>query len=161
MTHYTGTLKEAGKRIEPMGAAMSRTVSENMGIREGTRAIFVNAPKAARGAIDPPSLDLASELAGEFDYIHLFTRTRAELDDAFPKLKAHLKPTGMLWVSWPKNKKLGTDLALPKVIESGYDHGLVESKTLSVDATWSAMKFTHPKKGKAYNNSYGSSHPRS
>jgi hypothetical protein len=138
-----------------MGAAMSRTVSEKMGIREGTRAIFVNAPEAARGAIDPPSLDLASELAGEFDYIHLFARTQAELDNAFPKLKAHLKPTGMLWVSWPKNKKLGTDLALPKVIEIGYNHGLVESKTLSVDATWSAMKFTPPKKGKVYNNSYG------
>ena len=138
-----------------MGAAMSRTVSEKMGIREGTRAIFVNAPKAARESIDPPSLDLASELEGEFDYIHLFARTQAELDDAFPKLKAHLKPTGMLWVSWPKNKKLGTDLALPKVIEIGYNHGLVESKTLSVDTTWSAIKFTHPKKGKVYNNSYG------
>ena len=50
---------------------------------------------------------------------------------------------------------MGTDLALPKVIEIGYNHGLVESRTLSVDDTWSAMKFTHPKKGKAYNNSYG------
>jgi hypothetical protein len=134
---------------------VTRTVSEKMGIKEGTRAIFVNAPEAARQAIDPPSLDVASELAGEFDYIHLFARTRVELDDAFPKLKAHLKPTGMLWVSWPKNKKLGTDLALPKVIEIGYDHGLVESKTLSVDATWSVMKFTHPKEGKTYNNIYG------
>jgi hypothetical protein len=50
---------------------------------------------------------------------------------------------------------MGTDLALPKVIEIGYNHGLVESKTLSVDDTWSAMKFMYPKKGKAYNNSYG------
>jgi hypothetical protein len=134
---------------------MARTVSGKMGIKEGVRAIFVGAPGTALEAIDPPSLDVASELAGEFDYIHLFARTRAELDDAFPKLRAHLKPTGMLWVSWPKNKKLGTDLALPKVIEIGYNHGLVESKTLSVDATWSAMKFTHPKMGKVYNNSYG------
>jgi hypothetical protein len=134
---------------------MARTVSGKLGIEEGVRAIFVDAPETALEAIDPPSLDVASELAREFDYIHLFARTRAELDDAFPKLKAHLKPTGMLWVSWPKNKKLGTDLALPKVIEIGYKHGLVESKTLSVDATWSAMKFTHPKKGKVYNNSYG------
>jgi hypothetical protein len=134
---------------------MARTVSGKMGIKEGVRAIFVDAPEAALETIDPPSLDVASELAGEFDYIHLFARTRAELDDAFPKLKAHLKTTGMLWVSWPKNKKLGTDLALPKVIEIGYNHGLVESKTLSVDATWSAMKFTHPKKGKVYENSYG------
>ena len=155
MAYFVDTLKEAGKRTEPMGAAMPRTVSEKMGIREGSRAIFVNAPEAARESIDPPSLDVASELAGEFDYIHLFAITQAELDGTFPKLKAHLKPTGMLWVSWPKNKKLGTDLALPKVIEISYDHGLVESKTLSVDATWSAIKFTHPKKGKVYNNSYG------
>jgi hypothetical protein len=134
---------------------MTTTVSDKMGIKEGGCAIFVDAPETALEAINQPSLDVASELAGEFDYIHLFARTRAELDDVFPKLKAHLEPTGMLWVSWPKNKKLGTDLALPKVIEIGYNHGLVESKTLSVDATWSAMKFTHPKKGKVYNNSYG------
>jgi hypothetical protein len=138
-----------------MGAVMSGIVSKKLGIKEGTRAIFLNAPEVARGTIDPPSLDVASELAGELDYIHLFARTQAELDDALPKLKAHLKPTGMLWISWPKNKKLGTDLALGKVIEIGYNHGLVESKTLSVDATWSAMKFTHPKKDKVYNNSYG------
>ena len=138
---------------------MPGTVSKKMGIKEGTRAILVNAPEAAQGAIDPPSLDIASELAGEFDYIHLFARTRAELDDVFPKLKAHLKPTGMLWVSWPKNKKLGTDLALPKVIEIGYNHGLVESQTLSVDATCSAMNFTHPNTRKAYDNSYGQLSP--
>jgi hypothetical protein len=134
---------------------MPGAVAKKMGIREGARAIFVNAPEAAQAAIDPPDLDVASELTGEFDYIHLFAWTRAELDDTFPKLKAHLKPTGMLWVSWPKGKKLGTDLALPKVIEIGYSHGLVESKTLSVDATWSALKFTHPRKGKVYSNSYG------
>jgi hypothetical protein len=126
-----------------------------MGLKEGTRSIFVNAPEAARAEIDPPSLDVASELAGEFGYINLFARSRAELDDVFPKLKAHLGPKGMLWVSWPKNRKLGTDLTLPKVIEIGYGYGLVESKCLSVDATWSALKFTHPKEGKSYNNSYG------
>ncbi|HIX00988.1 MAG TPA: hypothetical protein H9871_12695 [Candidatus Nesterenkonia stercoripullorum] len=37
----------------------------------------------------------------------------------------------------------------------GYRHGLVESKTLAVDATWSAIKFTHPRPGQHYNNSFG------
>jgi hypothetical protein len=134
---------------------MSKTVSEKMGLKSGARAIFVNAPEAAREAIDPPALDVASELAGGFDYIHLFARTQAELDAVFPTLEAHLEPKGMLWVSWPKDKQRGTDLTLAKVIKIGYDYGLVESKTLSVDATWSAMKFTHPKKGKVYDNSYG------
>ncbi|GAB3529414.1 hypothetical protein GCM10027402_32720 [Arthrobacter monumenti] len=41
------------------------------------------------------------------------------------------------------------------IIRIGYEHGLVESTALSVDSTWSAIKFTHPKPGKTYQNSYG------
>jgi hypothetical protein len=132
-----------------------RAVSQKMGLKEGMRAFFVNAPQSALEAINLPSLNISSGLRGQFDYLHVFTKTQAEMDDIFPKLKRHLKPTGMLWVSWPKNKKLNTDLALPKVINIGYRHGLVESITLSVDATWSGLKFTHPKKGKVYHNSFG------
>ena len=32
---------------------------------------------------------------------------------------------------------------------------MVESTSLRVDDTWSALKFTHPKPGKTYRNSYG------
>ncbi len=134
---------------------MTRTVSHKMGIKAGMRAFFVNAPIAALEAINLPSLTIDSELVGEFDYIHFFTITQAEMNDIFPKLKCHLKPTGMLWTSWPKSKKLDTNLALPKVISIGYTHGLVESTCLSVNATWSGLKFTHPKPGKVYNNSFG------
>jgi hypothetical protein len=134
---------------------MTEPVSKKMGIKEGARAFFVNAPEEALEAIDSSHLDLAAKLTGKFDYIHFFTKSQDEFNDRFPKLKTHLKPTGMLWVSWPKNRKLGTDLTLTKVIKLGYDHGLVESKTISIDATWSAIKFTHPKKGKVYKNSYG------
>jgi hypothetical protein len=61
----------------------------------------------------------------------------------------------MLWVSWPKGAKLGTDLNIKIVIKLGYEFGLVESTCLSVNNTWSGLKFTHPKKGKIYKNSYG------
>jgi hypothetical protein len=134
---------------------MQRTVAQKMGIKDGSRAILVNAPESARQAIDAPALDLATELAGNFDYIHLFTVTQAEFDETFPVLKAHLRASGMLWVSWPKGRKLGSDLTLPTVIRIGYHHGLVESTCLSVDPTWSGLKFTHPKKGKTYHNSFG------
>ena len=134
---------------------MIESVSKKLGLKEGMRAFLVNAPKT----IDPVNLEVAPTLRGNFDYIHFFTKTQAEFDDKFPRLKAHLRPSGMLWVSWPKNKKLGTDLTLTKVIELGYNHGLVESKTISIDATWSAIKFTHPKKGKQYKNKYGKLKP--
>jgi hypothetical protein len=105
--------------------------------------------------MDLSQLNVAARLSGKFDYIHFFTKTQEDFNKQFPRLKSHLKPTGALWVSWPKNRKLGTDLTLVRVIEFGYDHGLVESKTISIDETWSAIKFTHPIKGKVYRNSYG------
>lgn len=134
---------------------MAGAVSKKLGIQEGMRAMVVGAPSEALQAIDPPSLAHSDELTGHFDYIHFFVKSQQAFNDRFPELKAHLSPTGMLWVSWPKNRKLGTDLTLPIIIKLGYNFGLVESKTISINPTWSAIKFTHPKEGKVYNNSYG------
>lgn len=127
---------------------------KKIGVKQGTRSILVNAPTEARELLTLPD-NVSHRLAGSFDYIHLFAKDRQHLDATFPKLKGHLKSAGMLWVSWPKGRNLGTDLTLRNVIEIGYNHGMVESKTISVDSTWSAIKFTFPKEGKQYNNSYG------
>src|SRR5688572_10480570 len=134
---------------------MTKSVSAKMGIKEDVRAIFINAPPGAIKSIDPPNLDVASSLRGHFDYIHFFTTKQTALHNKFPKLKEHLHENGMLWISWPKARQKETDLTLTVVIKIGYDYGLVESKTFGIDATWSAMKFTHPKKGKIYRNKYG------
>ena len=50
----------------------------------------------------------------------------------------------MLWLSWPKGGRLGSNLGLPKVIKIGYDFGLVESTCLRVSDVWAGLKFTHP-----------------
>ena len=134
---------------------MSKTVAQKMGLNEGMRAFFFNAPASVLRAMHLPELNASGNLLGKFDYAHLFTTSQAEMDVEFPKLQRHLKQTGMLWVSWPKAKQLGTDLTLPVVIRIGYSHGLVESIALSVDTTWSGLKFTHPKPGKTYRNSHG------
>ena len=75
---------------------MSKPVSQKMGIKEGSRAFFKNVPESAQEALELPSIRLSSKLAGEFDYIHFFATTQDEMDDTFPRLKFHLKPTGML-----------------------------------------------------------------
>ena len=134
---------------------MTRTVSQKMGVKENLKAYFVNPNKEAVENIHLPSLDISTNLEDEFDYIHLFVKTQLEFIDHFPKLKTYLKSNGMFWVSWPKGGKLGTDLNIKIVIKLGYDYGLVESTCLSINNVWSGLKFTHPKKGKVYNNSYG------
>jgi hypothetical protein len=126
-----------------------------MGVKENSRAVFINAQKEALENINLPILKIQEKMEEELDYIHLFVKTQTEFITYFPKLKQHLKLNGMLWVSWPKGGKLGTDLNIKLVIKLGYDFGLVESTCLSINDTWSGLKFTHPKKGKVYNNSYG------
>jgi hypothetical protein len=134
---------------------MIRTISQKMGVKENSKAVFVNAQKEALENINLPTLDIQEKLKEELDYIHLFVKTQTEFITHFPKLKQHLKLNGMLWVSWPKGGKLGTDLNIKSIIKLGYDFGLVESTCLSINDIWSGLKFTHPKKGKVYNNSYG------
>ncbi len=134
---------------------MIRTISQKMGVKENSRAVFVNAQKEALENINLPTLKIQEKMEEELDYIHLFVKTQTEFITYFPKLKQHLKLNGMLWVSWPKGGKLGTDLNIKSVIKLGYDFGLVESTCLSINDIWSGLKFTHPKKGKVYNNSYG------
>ncbi len=134
---------------------MTTPLLRKIGVKPEMRSILIDAPPEAVKVIGLPGDGIAKELAGAFEYIHVFVTNQDDLDATFPKLKRHLLEGGMLWVSWPKGKSLGTDLTLKKVIEIGYSHGLVESKTISIDATWSAMKFTFPKEGKQYKNSYG------
>ena len=126
-----------------------------MGIKPQMRTHFVSAPVPVIATLELPDVTVIDKLEGEFDYIHFFCVSQSEMDGTFPNLKSHLKPSGVLWLSWPKARKLGSDLTLPKVIEIGYRHGLVESTCLRVDDTWSGLKFTFPKEGKTYANSYG------
>jgi hypothetical protein len=134
---------------------MSRSPAEKMGVAEGVRAIILDAPAGLVEALGLPSLDRATELRGDFAYIHQFATSQADLERALRKLRARLAPGGMLWVSWPKRGQLDTDLSLQSVIRIGYEQGLVESKTIGIDSTWSAIRFTHPVPGKTYKNSYG------
>lgn len=88
-------------------------------------------------------------------HIIIFVTRQRNLDATFPEYKPHLHATGKLWVAWPKRGLLDTDLNIKEVIQIGYNHGLVESTNLRIDDTWTALKFTHPKPGKTYNNSCG------
>ncbi|MGB7448430.1 MAG: hypothetical protein WA892_04805 [Ornithinimicrobium sp.] len=133
----------------------SRSVAQKMGIRAGWRTHLAGAPHGVFDTLGMPALRIDADLTGQFDYVHLFVRTQAAMREEFPRFVPHLAQQGKLWLSWPKERKLGSDLSVSKVIEIGYDCGLVESTCLRIDDTWTALRFTHPKPGKVYANSYG------
>jgi hypothetical protein len=122
-----------------------KSLIDKIGARPGARAIFINAPADAMAVIDVSQLKIGSSLKDEFHYIHLFCRTEDELAIKFPKIKGHLASTGMLWVSWPKSGQLTTDLSSAAVMRIGAQNGMIESKSISINETWSGLKFTFPK----------------
>ena len=134
---------------------MPKRIADKMGLKSGMRAHFRNAPDSAIAAMQTPELLVRSSLRGMFDYVHAFCTTAVALDRIFPRLRDHLNKGGLLFISWPKSGKLGSDLNIKVVIRIGYSHGLVESTALRIDDTWSALKFSWPKVGKEYHNSYG------
>ena len=66
---------------------MPELVSEKMGVKEGMRAFFLDAPPEAVAAMNLPPLIVADTLEGTFDYIHYFVKSRAELDTHLAELR--------------------------------------------------------------------------
>ena len=134
---------------------MPSSLSSKVELKEESRAYLADAPREAAEELAASGARFAKSLTGSFTFIHAFFVSAVKLDTTFPQLRRHLAERGALWISWPKGGQLESDLSLRKVIEIGYRNGLVESKTIGVNSTWSAIKFTHPKRGKKYSNSYG------
>lgn len=104
---------------------MIRTVAQKTGIKAKSKALFINTPTNALVAINLPGIDKVEKPIGDFNYIPLFFKSQVEVRKQFPKLKSHQNPDDMLRVSWLKNKQLGIDFSLSKVINIGYKSGLV------------------------------------
>ena len=80
------------------------------------------------------------------DVVVYFTTSRVELERRFAKLKRTLAPADGLWIAYPKqSSKLDTDLTFAEVQRIGLDAGLVDNKSVAVDADWSAVRFVYRK----------------
>lgn len=119
---------------------------KKLGLKPGLRVFFWNPPAdyaATLGEL-PPDVTVAAKLDGLFDFIQFFSTERSELQSQLPMLKAALKPTGLLWISWPKKAaKVPTDITEDVLREVILPSGLVDVKVCAVDAVWSGLKFVH------------------
>lgn len=116
-----------------------------LGIKAGSRFAIVNPPPGFDATLGPVPEGATRVDPGEaLDLIHLFTRSREELESRFLPLARRLAPAGMLWISWPKKASgVPTDLDEDIVRAIGLDAGLVDTKVCAVDEVWSALKFVY------------------
>ena len=124
-----------------MPAGYSNTpLPRKLGLKEGFRVRLVHPPAHYTKLVG--DVPLAPEGTTELDFIHLFTNSRAELEQLLPLCKQSLAKTGMLWISWYK-KSAGkpTELTETMIREAGLGIGLVDVKVCAVDDDWSGLKF--------------------
>jgi hypothetical protein len=82
------------------------------------------------------------DLSGDdYDYVHLFTKSRATVEAAAPGLRGRIKPDGMIWMSWPKKaSKVPTDVTEDVIRDAALKDVLVDVKVCAVDDIWSGLK---------------------
>ena len=119
---------------------------QKLGIRLATRIYIQGEPKHYARTLGPlpEAVTRLRRLGQELDFIHFFTKQRAQLEQRLPALKAALDYDGMLWISWPKKaSQMKTDVDEGVVRQLGLAIGLVDVKVAAIDETWSGLKFVY------------------
>ena len=117
---------------------------KKLGIKDGFRVCFVAAPAEVRSELKAllATCEIVADAKASLDFAMLFTKSKAELAQAFKRISKSLTPAGMLWVSWPKKSSgVATDLDENIVREIGLAAGLVDVKVCAVTDIWSGLKF--------------------
>ena len=85
---------------------------------------------------------METDLADSYDLIHGFFTQYQVLENKIEDIKTALVDEGILWISYPKQSaKKDTDLNRDILREGLAGHGLKAVFQISVDDTWSALRF--------------------
>jgi len=126
-----------------MAEASTKPVADKLRLRPGLEAIVIGAPLGYTDQLGTPvRVGAPADLGGDqqFDFVQVFTTTRADLAAQAPKVRAAAKPNAVLWLTYPKGKALETDLNRDIVRATVLPFGLDTISQIAIDDVWSALR---------------------
>ena len=116
-----------------------RPLIEKLGIKPGARVATLRiSDSVLLGEIAARAVECSvGKCRSECDAILLGVEGIADLG-AIAKCRACLKPSGGLWIVYPKGRK---DITQAQVMEAGLAADLVDNKVCSFSATHTALRF--------------------
>ena len=118
-----------------------KTVAEKMYVKNATTLAVLNEGGEhgeLLAQLPPERLVREDENA---DWILLFARSRAELEQFLPVAQARLAPGGALWVAYRKGGiKAGSDIHRDDIRLYAQESGLDSVAMVAIDAGWSALR---------------------
>jgi hypothetical protein len=117
---------------------------KKLGYKDGTVAYADGAPATYKALLAlPPEVRVkwsAGPAAG-VAFVHVFSKSAAELRAKLKSYRKTIAPAGVVWVSWPKKSSgVPTDITEDVIREVALPTGLVDIKVCAVDETWSGLK---------------------
>ena len=120
----------------PGSAGYSGTpLARKLGIFAGSRILARNAPPEYKKWLAPLPLDVTFEkqISAATDIVHIFCDRKAALKAELVRMRASIRVSAAIWVSWPKKaSKLPTDITEDTVRASALPIGLVDVKVCAV-----------------------------
>lgn len=120
------------------------SLTKRLGIKPGHRVRLLKAPPGFRATLDslPNETKVAASGDGPFDVVLLFVRNKAEVDEHAREAIGMVRPRGLLWIAYPKkSSKVKTDISRDQGWETVEENGWTGVSLISVDETWSAMRY--------------------
>ncbi|HET7657699.1 MAG TPA: hypothetical protein VFK37_05355 [Bacillales bacterium] len=119
-------------------------ITKKLRLKEGQTVLVVKAPEGFLEQLGdlPESVDLSVESEGVYDFILVFVKSIAELETLAPEILNAAHADSLLWLGYPKkSSKIKTDISRDMGWEKLNDAGWRQVSLVSVDETWSAMRF--------------------
>ncbi len=121
---------------------MPSAIAKKLRIRDGMKLLTINAPSSFEKKIDSDSLNAStSQSAKDFQQIHWFVRSRAQMEKDLNRVLNLLKGDIICWIYYPKGSSgIQTDLSRDKGWEKLLKHeNLQWISLISFDDTWSSF----------------------
>jgi len=117
------------------------SLAKKLLVKPGHRAALVNAPAGFAKRLEPlPDGASVAEGAGPGnDLVLAFAKDSTELQRVASSAARLVKSDGLLWICYPKGGQ--SDLSRDVLWDVLSKEGLTGVSLVSVDATWSAMRF--------------------
>lgn len=120
-----------------------KSLAQKLAIKAGQRVALVNAPAANSAVLSGlrSAATVAEDVAGAAGVV-LFVADTGELARYWPGVASAARDDAVLWIAYPKRtSSMPTDLSRDRGWEPVIDAGLDAVSQVSLDDTWSALRF--------------------
>jgi len=125
------------------GGYSGTPLPSKLGIRAGFAMHVKDAPPDYLKLLEPlpEAVTFVSRISSTTDLVHVFSARKVELARFLRTCRSKLRPTAVLWVSWPKKSANSrTDITEDTIRELALPLGFVDVKVCAVTGVWSGLK---------------------